>query len=69
MHKADIQAKLRKAGYSQAKIAADLGVTKGAVSLVISGHSKSANVARAIAEVTGVPVNKLWPGVYGQEAA
>lgn len=69
MHPADIKAAIEKAGSSQADIARKLGITRCAVSLVVSGHSKSANVAGAIAEVTGIPAHKLWPGLYEKEAA
>ena len=70
MHPADINAALRKAGSSQAKVArsfaADGGkaVTHAAVHMVVSGRGVSSRIARRISEVTRIPVARLWPGRY-----
>ena len=70
MHPADINAALRKAGSSQAKVArsfaADGGkaVTHAAVHMVVSGRGISARIAQRISEVTRIPVARLWPGRY-----
>ena len=75
MHPADINAALRKAGSSQAKVSrwfAEHGeqpVSPAAVHLVISGRGSSARIARRISEITGVPVARLWPGRYAPLAA
>lgn len=64
MHPADIKALIEKAGTNQARIASQLGVTRGAVSAVISGGAKSGRIALAISEAIGVPLIELWPKVY-----
>ncbi len=64
MHPADIQASLKKAGVTQARVAQSLRVTDGAIHLVLRGATKSARIARRISEVTGIPVAQLWPGKY-----
>lgn len=75
MHPADINAALRKAGSSQAKVSrwfAEHGenpVSQAAVHQVISGRGVSARIARRISEITGVPVARLWPGRYAPLAA
>lgn len=69
MHPADIQAAIRKTGSNQAEIAARLGLTEAAVSLVIHSRSKSRRIADAIADITGLSLKKLWPGVYEDKAA
>lgn len=70
MHPADIKAQISKAGSSQTVIANTVQgrkggkVTPGAVWLVVQGTMSSANIARRISEVTGLPVCQLWPGRY-----
>lgn len=64
MHPADIQAALIKAGSNQVRIAKTLGVSNNAVSIVIHGRMTSLRIARTIATVTGISINKLWPGCY-----
>ena len=69
MHPADINAALRKAGSSQARVARSLAadglpVTHSAVHMVVSGRGASARIARRISEITGLPVARLWPGRY-----
>ena len=72
MHPADIQAALVKAGSSQSSIAQSMKhpdgkrLTQGSVHLVIRGKSKSARIAKRIAEVTGLTVSVMWPGAYPQ---
>lgn len=63
MHPADITAALRKAGSSQAKIAAQLGVTPATVHQVVWDRARSARVALAISRATQIPVSRLWPKV------
>ena len=52
---------LAQVGSSQAQIADALGVYRTAVSLVINDHEASYNIASKIAEITGLPLNRLWP--------
>ncbi|HEY4761797.1 MAG TPA: helix-turn-helix domain-containing protein [Thermoguttaceae bacterium] len=69
MHPADIQAAIKKAGSSQAEIARALGVTRGAVSFVVAGHSTSERIATEIATITGIHIDRLWPGRYTEKRA
>lgn len=64
MHPADIKAALAKRGSSQAKIADAARVSRAHVSYVIQGRSKSRRVADHISLVTGISVDRLWPGMY-----
>jgi len=69
MHPADIKAAIEKAGTTQAAIARQLGVGPVMVWQVIHGRSVSRPVADAIADITGLSLKKLWPGVYEDKAA
>lgn len=69
MHPADINAALKKAGYTQRRIAKDLGVRQPTVYLVVYGKGTSARIAKAIAQATGLPLSTLWPGKYDKPAA
>lgn len=60
----DINYALRKAGFSQAKIARVLEVSPSTVSSVINGKASSYQVARFIAEKLNTSVNRLWPDRY-----
>lgn len=64
MHPADIKAALQKRNSSQAKIADTAQVSRAHVSYVIQGRSKSRRVADIISRVTGLPVDRMWPGKY-----
>jgi lambda repressor-like predicted transcriptional regulator len=70
MHPADINAAIRKAGSSQAKVSrwfAEQGlkpVTHAAVHMVVTGRGSSARIARRISELTQIPVCVLWPDKY-----
>jgi len=68
MHPADINAALRKAGSNQARIAEQLRISGNAISNVIYSRMTSYRVANAIAKVTGLSVNTLWPGKYNRTA-
>lgn len=61
MHPELIKAEIRMKGSSPAVIATELGVSKSTVSHVIYGRGISARVANRIAEITGLPVDALWP--------
>lgn len=64
MHWADIQAAILKAGYTQTKIAQMEGVSHSSVGRVIRGDLVSHNIAYAIAAITGIPTERMWPGKY-----
>ena len=71
MHPADIKAALQKAGSTQAQVARSLSqgtspLSHAAIHLVINGRSRSARIAKRIAEVTGLTVSVMWPGAYPQ---
>ncbi len=61
---AQIRAQLIDNGCRPAELAKQLGVSDASVSLVISGKSKSARIADAIAHQLGVNKEDLWPGLY-----
>ena len=64
MHPADIKAALAKSGRTQASVAKELQVTPVTVHQVIFGSVHSRRVANLISEITGHPLNELWPGAY-----
>lgn len=57
----DINYLLKKNGSSQAKIARKLGITRGAVCLVLKGKGESRRIKRAIAKIIGKKVSEIWP--------
>ncbi len=61
MHPEDIKAALRKAGVTQASLAAELGVARPSVTQAISGGMRSERIQTRIAEIVGQPVKVLWP--------
>jgi len=64
MHHADIIAELKKADYPAIKLANDLGVSRGYVSLIIHNKRRSKRVAKTIAAAINRDINVIWPGVY-----
>ena len=64
MHWADIIAAVQKADSSLTAIAEQEGVSHVTVSHVIRGNRTSHPIAYAIAAVTGITTEKLWPGRY-----
>lgn len=66
MHHEDIKAAVRKRGITLADLAKTLHVSPMMVSRVVRGDSKSEVVAKAIAKVTGLSVDELWPGLYAE---
>uniref|UniRef100_UPI004048A52C helix-turn-helix domain-containing protein n=1 Tax=Rheinheimera sp. TaxID=1869214 RepID=UPI004048A52C len=60
----EINYALRKAGFSQARIARVLEVSPSTVSSVINGKASSYQVARFIADKLNTSVNCLWPDRY-----
>lgn len=69
MHHEDIKAAIRKRGVTPSDLADTLKVSRSLVSRVIRGSTKSEVIARAISKVTGIPVETLWPGAYGQQTS
>ncbi len=61
---AQIRAQLIDYGCRPTELAKQLGVSDASVSLVISGKSKSARIADAIAEQLGTTKESLWPQIY-----
>lgn len=59
-----IKAEIRMKDTTPAELARGLGVSGACVSHVIYGRGTSAPVAKRIAQVTGIPIAKLWPGKY-----
>jgi lambda repressor-like predicted transcriptional regulator len=64
MHWADIIAAIQKSQSSLTAIAEQEGVSQATVSQVIHGHRTSHPIAYAIAAVTGIPTEQMWPGRY-----
>lgn len=64
MHPEQIKAAIRMTGTTPTDLGRSLGVTHTCVAHVISGRGVSARVAQRIAQVTGIPIAKLWPGKY-----
>lgn len=60
MEPKEIKKDLASKKYNQPMIAKELGVTQTAVSLVISGKSKSYKIRSHIAEIVGKPYEELW---------
>lgn len=61
MHAEEIKAKIRMQGVTPAIIADELGVTQQTVSGVIRGKGTSRRIQDRISEITGIPVETLWP--------
>lgn len=61
MHPEQIKAVIRMKGVTPAVLAEQLEVAKSTMSQVISGRIVSARIRERIAEVTGIPVEVLWP--------
>lgn len=64
MHPADIQAALKKRGYSMADIGTALEVDRGAVYKVVHDKSRSRKIANAISKIIDKPVEEIWPDAY-----
>jgi len=65
MHPADINAALIKKGVTQQKLIDGTGYTdRSIVSHVVHGRRRSETLEAAIAEITGIPLHRLWPKNY-----
>lgn len=69
MHVADIKAELEKRGYSQTRLAKELGLHVSHVHQVIHGTAVSLRVAKRIGQIIDRPLRDIWPGVYDDRAA
>lgn len=55
------KAALAAVGYNAAKVAAEMGLARQTVGMVINGKATSARVEEKVAEITGHPREKLFP--------
>lgn len=62
-----IKGEMRRLDVRQYAVARALGVSDAAVNRVINGNRGSARLAKAIAEVIGHPVDRLFPEVAARE--
>lgn len=60
----EINYRLKRLGWSQARLAAALAVSPGIVNNVIHGRATCYSVAFHIAQLLGVTVQELWPERY-----
>ena len=60
----EIRISLLRKGYTNRRVARDLGRADSTVSDVIQGRGRSLPIARHISKITGIPVSELWPGNY-----
>lgn len=65
----DVVYRLKRAGYSQVRLARELGVTRAVVNDVIHGRGPSLRVAARIATVIGEDIEFIWPGRYSRHQA
>lgn len=68
MHPADFTAALKKRGYSILLVANDLSVSDCSVGRVVRGQGRSRRIEQRIAEITDIPLVRLWPQWYGPKA-
>lgn len=66
MNKHDIASHIKKRGHSGAAIARELGTSTAAVLQVVYGNCRSKRVERRISEITGFPLDRLWPQWYAE---
>lgn len=60
----DLIYRLKREGYSQARLAQELGVKRAVVNDVVHGRAASYRIATHIATVIGEEVECIWPGRY-----
>lgn len=61
MHPELIKAHLRMKGKNPVDVARSLGLSHTCIAHVIAGRGVSARVSQRISEITGIPVDVLWP--------
>ncbi|GAB4216296.1 MAG: hypothetical protein OHK0012_18270 [Synechococcales cyanobacterium] len=64
----DIKAVLRKQGYTLSQAARELGVSKQALTMVLSGK-RSSRIEAWIAEQLAMQPEEVWPERYSQDEA
>ncbi len=64
MNPRQIRAALMLHNVRQKQIAANLGVSEAAVSLVIDGKSRSERIRKAVAKAIEQPVHKVFPSEW-----
>jgi len=64
MHPVDIQARLKKRGITQKKIALDLGVSEMAVSKAINKTTVSKRIMSAVAKAIDKDPREVFPEYY-----
>lgn len=64
MHPVDIQARLKKRGITQKKIALDLGVSEMAVSKIINKTTVSKRIMIAVAKAINKDPREVFPEYY-----
>lgn len=64
IHVAFIKAELARSGYTQRKIARELGFTPTMVNYVIKSRFQNRQIADFIAQKTGLTIDQMWPGIY-----
>jgi len=64
MTPAEIQFAMKSNGYTQKRLADELGLASNTVSAVINGRGRSAGVEKRIAEITRRSLSALWPQWY-----
>ncbi len=69
MHPADIAAALKRKKVTQAEVAAACGVVRGVANAVVRGVGRSKKVEAEISNVTGIPLEELWPQWYPPASA
>lgn len=65
----DVNALVKQACLNKSAIARQCGVSTAHLHCVVTGRTRSRRVAETIAALLGIPVKKLWPGVYRDKAA
>ena len=68
MHREDIKAGLRKAGFTLSAIARELGVTTTTISKIVKGSCTSRRIEEAIAAKLDLPVEVVFPEKYPKES-
>lgn len=72
MEPSEITSALQEKGFRQLDVVALLKMektTRTIVSLVINRQARSRRVEKAISEITGLPLQKLWPEWYSPKTA
>jgi len=64
MDPVEIRIALLRSGVTQSQIARDLGVGQPMVNRVIDGIAVSHRIRKAISDITGIALERLWPDPY-----